>query len=193
MAKPPRDKLIQLLLGSEPTTSDSASMRLPAELLELSVDGLGRIALPVSPAQAKKLLAAARPAHFGKGEETLLDASVRDTGEFTPAQVQVGGDAWDIDWTSPGGDDPDRLAEFLTSAEQRVFGPLTEKRRGVIHRLIDEAGLPVRHVTRRSGRPFTLVLTKTPELFAREERIRAQAANDLARLRETFGDAESRP
>jgi hypothetical protein len=36
-----------------------------------------------------------------------------------------------------------------------------------IHRVIDAHNLPVTHVTRRTGRPFTLVLVKTEVLFAR--------------------------
>ena len=32
-------------------------------------------------------MALARPAHFGKGEQTLQDTSVRDTWEITPEQV----------------------------------------------------------------------------------------------------------
>lgn len=38
-----------------------------------------------------------------------------------------------------------------------------------IHSRIDVTELPVTHHTRRSGRPYTLVLIKTHELFARDE------------------------
>lgn len=95
MAKPPRDRLAQFLVGSDRKTSHSASVRMAADSLELGVEGVGRISLPVKLPQAKKLIAAARPAHFGKGEETLLDASVRDTWEITPAQVTLGGERWE--------------------------------------------------------------------------------------------------
>ncbi|MEZ5085911.1 MAG: 2OG-Fe(II) oxygenase [Tessaracoccus sp.] len=95
MAKTPREKLSQLLLGSDQTTSHSASVTLPADRLVLSIEGIGRVGLPINAPQAKKLVAAARPAHFGKGEETLLDASVRDTWEITPDQVTLSGDHWE--------------------------------------------------------------------------------------------------
>jgi len=51
-----------------------------------------------------------------------------------------------------------------------------------VHTRIDSAELPVRHQTRRKGRPYTLVLTKTQELFTRERTVRSQAAADLAWL-----------
>ena len=38
-----------------------------------------------------------------------------------------------------------------------------------MHSRIDAAELPVTHVTRRQGRPYTLVLAKTDALFAREQ------------------------
>ncbi|MDO5503926.1 MAG: hypothetical protein Q4G67_12195 [Actinomycetia bacterium] len=44
------------------------------------------------------------------------------------------------------------------------------------------ADLPVTHVTRRSGRPYTLVLTKTAGLFAQAAEARRQAEADLAYL-----------
>jgi hypothetical protein len=43
---------------------------------------------------AKKLIAAARPAKFGRGEETLTDTGVRDTWELTPDQITFGGTGW---------------------------------------------------------------------------------------------------
>jgi len=46
----------------------------------------------------------------------------------------------------------------------------------------------VRHQTRRKGRPYTLVLTKTEELFAREKDTRQQAVSDLAWLTSAWGD-----
>lgn len=56
---------------------------------------VGGITLPVRAAQAKRLIAAARPAMFGRGEETLRDSAIRDTWELTPAHVTLGGPEWD--------------------------------------------------------------------------------------------------
>lgn len=58
------------------------------------------------------------------------------------------------------------LRGFLTSAsEQRLEWPLAKEKRQHIHSRLDLHGLPVSHETRRSGRPFTLVLVKTRALF----------------------------
>ncbi|MFT3889737.1 MAG: 2OG-Fe(II) oxygenase [Arachnia sp.] len=94
MPRSPRDKLVRLLAGSAQQPADSASLTLPAEILELAVDGVGQIDLPLKPAQAKKLIGVAEPAHFGHGEDTLLDASVRDTWQLTPSQITLGGTGW---------------------------------------------------------------------------------------------------
>ena len=45
-----------------------------------------------------------------------------------------------------------------------------------IHQVIDAHNLPVTHVTRRTGRPFTLVLVETEALFARSRRSEPLAA-----------------
>ncbi|HMQ65127.1 MAG TPA: 2OG-Fe(II) oxygenase [Arachnia sp.] len=95
MATTPRDRLARLLAGQQASTSDSASAQLPADVLELSIDGIGRVPLPLRPAQARALKGVARPAHFGRGEETLLDPSVRDTWEIDPQSVILGGARWD--------------------------------------------------------------------------------------------------
>lgn len=94
MAKHARDRLARLLAGTEPTRADSAMLRLPGDALELEVIDLGPIKTPIRAAQAKRLIGAARPAQFGRGEETLSDASVRDTWELTPDQVSLGGQTW---------------------------------------------------------------------------------------------------
>src|SRR5258707_14243903 len=48
-----------------------------------------------------------------------------------------------------------------------------------IHSRIDTAELPVSHLTRRQGRPYTLVLTKTDALFAQEQKARIRDESDL--------------
>ena len=63
---------------------------------------------------------------------------------------------------------------------QRTFEwPLAQRRRQHVHSRIDTAELPVTHVTRRQGRPYTLVLKKTEALFAREQEERTRDETDL--------------
>lgn len=94
MAKTAREKLARLFGDSEPAGSFSAQLRAPAHLLQLEVSGVGPVSLPMRAPQVKKLIAVARPAMFGRGEETLTDASVRDAWELTPDQVTLGGPGW---------------------------------------------------------------------------------------------------
>ncbi len=72
------------------------------------------------------------------------------------------------------------LREFLKDASRRELEwPLAQKRRQHVHSRIDDAELPVTHRTRRQGRPYTLVLKKTDEIFTREQEARARDEEDL--------------
>jgi hypothetical protein len=82
-----------------------------------------------------------------------------------------------------------RWGRFLGSRTRRILEwPLATDGRRHVHTRIDSAGLPVRHQTRRQGRPYTLVLTKTDELFTREKDTRHKAVTDLAWLTSAWGD-----
>jgi len=55
----------------------------------------------------------------------------------------------------------DTLRVFMEDKSQRTFEwPLAQRRRQHVHSRIDTAELPVTHVTRRQGRPYTLVLKR---------------------------------
>ena len=120
-----------------------------------------------------------------------LDAVARDCAERLGAIVARpprDEDDWSIAWTGCGCDLCDTLGTFLGSRSRRVFEwPLAKDGRRHVHTQIDSAGLPVRHQTRRQGRPYTLVLTKTDELFTRASDARNRAVSDLAWLRSTWG------
>jgi 2OG-Fe(II) oxygenase superfamily len=74
----------------------------------------------------------------------------------------------------------DALRAFLEDKSRRTFQwPLAKERRRHVHSRIDAAELPVTHVTRRQGRPYTLVLTKTEALFTREHEARTRDETDL--------------
>ena len=77
----------------------------------------------------------------------------------------------------------DTLRAFLEDKDRRAFEwPLAKQRRQHVHSRLDAAELPVTHVTRRQGSPYTLVMTKTDALFAREQEARARDEADLAWL-----------
>lgn len=73
-----------------------------------------------------------------------------------------------------------KLRAFLVEPGcQHLEWPLAEQGRRHVHDRIDSFELPVRHETRRSGRPYTLVLNKTSALFERERRVRDVDLVDL--------------
>ena len=91
----PRERLARVLDGSQAPGAFSAQLSVPARDVRLTVAGAGPISLPVKAPQAKRMIACARPARFGRGEQTLMDLSVRDTWEITPDQVTLTGLDWD--------------------------------------------------------------------------------------------------
>ncbi|MGH3468558.1 MAG: 2OG-Fe(II) oxygenase, partial [Thermocrispum sp.] len=99
-------------------------------------------------------------------------------------------DDWSIEWTGCRCHLCDTLGTFHRSRSRRTFEwPLATDGRRHVHTQIDSAGLPVRHQTRRQGRPYTLVLTKTDALFTRAKNARQQGVTDLAWLTSAWGDA----
>ena len=79
------------------------------------------------------------------------------------ARPQRADDDWSVEFPSTCGCELcAALGRFLGDPERRSFEwPLAEQKRRHVHARIDMAELPVRHETRRTGRPYTLVLTKT--------------------------------
>jgi hypothetical protein len=72
------------------------------------------------------------------------------------------------------------LRVFLEDQSRRTFEwPIAQQRRQHVHARIDAAELPVTHVTRRRGSPYTLVLNKTEALYDREREARIRDETDL--------------
>src|SRR3989442_276419 len=86
---PPGERLARVLDGSPAPGAFSAQLSVPARDVRLTVAGAGPISFPVKAPQAKRMIACARPARFGRGEQTLTDLCVRDTWEITPDQVTL--------------------------------------------------------------------------------------------------------
>jgi hypothetical protein len=64
---------------------------LPPSLL---VDGVGPIALPLLPVQAEQLVAVAERAPYGRGPDTIIDTTERDSWQIGPDRVYLGGRHW---------------------------------------------------------------------------------------------------
>ena len=60
----------------------------------LNVRGLGVIGLPLSDREAVELGKACHQAPFGKGSETIIDTTVRNTWELNAEQFELQNSAW---------------------------------------------------------------------------------------------------
>jgi hypothetical protein len=65
-----------------------------ADDLHVEVKGFGRLRFPISRTAAQRLCKLARPARFGRGEQTLLDKRVRDTWEIPKSRVKIDRRRW---------------------------------------------------------------------------------------------------
>jgi hypothetical protein len=90
----PHDRFASLLAEAAAAGSFSARRTARPDGLRLEVNGVGPIALPVSVRQARQLCLIGRPARFGKGEQTLLDAKVRDTWEIPKSRIKIDKRQW---------------------------------------------------------------------------------------------------
>jgi hypothetical protein len=62
----------------------------------ISVDGVGNVALPLGESQARQIITKARQAPYRKGSDTFVDTSVRNTWELCPSQFTIGPAEWSV-------------------------------------------------------------------------------------------------
>src|SRR5437762_1521628 len=79
-----RAALEELLHSLGESAQFVASGEMPATLPGLEVDGVGMVGTPVSAADAKRLIAQAAQAPYGRGEETIVDTDVRRVWQIEP-------------------------------------------------------------------------------------------------------------
>lgn len=96
-----------------------------ADDLRIEVKGVGRLRLPVSAAQARKLCAAGRPAPFGWRDETRRDESVRKTWEIPSSNVRIDVRRWKR-----------TLEPQLRRIRSRLGLPEEGKLRAVFHKML---------------------------------------------------------
>ena len=171
-----------LLIGA--AVGDVPKLRETAVALLCADDSLLRCVVNV----LRRLAAAAADHRVESGFGPLARYAVRRL-EARLARPSRGPDDWSID--APAGGCGCALcvalAEFLADpARRRWDWPLKEESRRHVHSRIDLYELPVQHQTRRTGRPYTLVLAKLPTLFERQEQARCQDETDLRWIRESL-------
>jgi hypothetical protein len=66
----------------------------PYFMPELHINGVGEVAFPLIPAQAREIIARAEAAPFGRGNRTIYDESVRKCWQLAAADFTFGAKAW---------------------------------------------------------------------------------------------------
>lgn len=94
MTPEPRHRLAALLGTTRGRGTFTARRTAPPADLRLEVAGVGPVQMPVTSAMARQLVAIARPARYGLGEQTLTDARVRDTWEVPKSRVKIDRGNW---------------------------------------------------------------------------------------------------
>ncbi|KAF5659957.1 hypothetical protein FHETE_9239 [Fusarium heterosporum] len=67
--------------------------KLPPDL-GISVNGVGRIPLPLNESHARRIISKAHRAPYGKGSDTIVDTTVRNTWEIDPTQFAITWSGW---------------------------------------------------------------------------------------------------
>jgi hypothetical protein len=86
--------LEDLLSGVKRPGDFFVSGRLETPMPRVEVEGVGVLSFPVLSAQIQEVIQHAERAPYGRGEETVLDTSVRKVWQLPPAKVSVGGKSW---------------------------------------------------------------------------------------------------
>ncbi len=68
------------------------ALALPMPMVQ--VDGVGTLSFPLPPAHIAALIAAAERAPYGRGEQTVVDTSVRRVWQIDAARVRISGKNW---------------------------------------------------------------------------------------------------
>ncbi len=66
-----------------------------APIPRLEVNGVGLISFPVPKEQVQKMIQKAQQAPYGRGQETLVDVSVRKVWQLSPNDVKISGPSWE--------------------------------------------------------------------------------------------------
>ena len=125
--------------------------RLFAPMPRIEAGTAGVLSFPIPQSQAQALVADADRAPYGRGQETIVDPSVRDCWQLAPARVRIGGRAWDDTF----GDILDRTTVGLGCPEGAVTAELYKL-------LIYEPGgffKPHRDTEKADGMVATLVIS----------------------------------
>jgi predicted 2-oxoglutarate/Fe(II)-dependent dioxygenase YbiX len=86
--------LEELLEGVERAGDFCVSGAVEIPMPKVEVTGVGVLSFPVPEMQIRQLLQQATRAPYGRGEQTILDESVRKVWQLPPDQVRISGKSW---------------------------------------------------------------------------------------------------
>lgn len=89
-----RHALQQLLAGLAGASQFVSVGQLPAVLPGLDVKGIGPLGVPVTSADAKRIITKASQAPYGRGAATIVDTDVRRVWQLEPTQFALRNSAW---------------------------------------------------------------------------------------------------
>lgn len=140
------------LIGSVTRPGDyCVHTRLFAPMPRIEAGTAGVLSFPIPQAQAQALVADAERAPYGRGQETIVDDSVRDCWQLTPDNIRIAGRTW----ADTFGDILERTAVGLGCPEGAVTAELYKL-------LIYEPGgffAPHRDTEKADGMVATLVIS----------------------------------
>ena len=88
------DALVKLLSHVKRPGDYYVTGSLIAPMPKLEITGVGIVSFPVPESQVKEIIRQAQPAPYGRGEQTILDPSVRKVWQIATNQLQLSGKAW---------------------------------------------------------------------------------------------------
>lgn len=145
----PMRRLEKVLAPLGDSCEFAACGTLPPVLPGLEVAGAGPIGLPITAEEARRLIAAADQAPYGRGAETVVDTDVRRVWQVEPSRFSVRNPGWEA-----------QVEEIVEAVKER-FAIEGKIRRELYKLLVYEAGsffAPHRDTEKTPGMFATLVI-----------------------------------
>ena len=169
------EALLGVLAGARRPGSWFAQGAMETPMPALEIEGAGLLSFPVPEAQARLVIRqAAERAPYGKGDQTLVDESVRKVWQIAQAKVKIGGKGWATTFQSLVGKIDEELGCEGAGVEAQFYKLLVYEKGGffLAHRDSEKAegmfgtlvvALPSAHeggelVLRHAGREKTIDL-----------------------------------
>lgn len=144
-------RVVELLESVDRPGDFCADGRLFAPMPRISVGGGPGLSFPIPAAQAETLIAAADRAPYGRGQQTLVDAAVRNSWQLAPRRLRVDGTTWEK-----------TLGEIVGRSAEGLGFPAATISARLYKMLVYEPGgffLPHRDTEKADGMVATLVIT----------------------------------